>query len=204
MAKTSAHRIAVAVAVAVLGIVVEPRWVLAAPQPAVVLHVSDLAGVPPRYRADAQRAATRTYERIGVRLVWTDGDAAHAPADGALHLDVIIETGATTDQNHANQAALGEAGRVTRRAYIYYSRIVAHASRTEVDPARLLATVLAHEIGHMLLPEYSHSPVGLMRAEWWGRIPVVPDFTDEQAATIRALLMQANERTPDNREPSVR
>jgi hypothetical protein len=204
MARTSAHRTAVAVAVAVLGIVVEPKRVLAAPRPAVVLHVSDLAGVPPHDRADAQGGATRVYERIGVRLVWTNGDAAHAPADGALHLDVIILTGAMADRHNANQAALGQASRVTRRAYIYYSRIVAHASRTEVDPARLLATVLAHEIGHLLLPEYSHSPDGLMQAKLWGRSPNVPDFTDEQAATIRALLMQAKAVTLDSGEPSVR
>jgi hypothetical protein len=34
--------------------------------------------------------------------------------------------------------------------------VSAHATRTFGHPARALAYAFAHEIGHMLLPEYSH------------------------------------------------
>ena len=54
--------------------------------------------------------------------------------------------------------------------------------------------LLAHEIGHVLLPDHSHSPVGIMRATWEDRIVNVPGFTDEQGATMRALLAAANGR----------
>ncbi len=93
----------------------------------VVLHVSDLADVSERDRTEAEKLATRAYERIGVRLAWTNGDAAYAPADGAFHLDVIILPGSMADRMNANPTAFGQASHVTRRAYIYFSRIEAYA-----------------------------------------------------------------------------
>jgi hypothetical protein len=158
----------------------------------VVLHVSDLAGVSERDRTEAENRATRVYERIGVRLAWTNGDAAYAPADGAFHLDVIILPGSMADRMNANPTAFGQASHVTRRAYIYFSRIEAYALSSRSDPVCVLAAVLAHEIGHMLLPDYSHSPWGLMRAEWTGRIVDVPNFDRKQATTIRSALTASN------------
>ena len=58
-----------------------------------------------------------------------------------------------------------------------------HQSRT-----RVFGLVLAHEIGHMLLPRYSHTALGLMKAGWVGAISAIPEFLPEQAATIRTLL----------------
>jgi hypothetical protein len=52
----------------------------------------------------------------------------------------------------------------------------------------MLGFVLAHEIGHMLLPRYSHTALGLMKAAWVGTITGIPEFLPEQAATIRTLL----------------
>ena len=64
--------------------------------------------------------------------------------------------------------------------------------RTNGDPATTLALVLAHEIGHLLLPEYSHAPSGLMRAHWEGRVDNIPSFIPAQATTIRMMLASAN------------
>ena len=36
----------------------------------------------------------------------------------------------------------------------------------DVDIGTLLAHVIAHEIGHLLLPHVPHSATGLMKAEW--------------------------------------
>jgi predicted HD phosphohydrolase len=58
-------------------------------------------------------------------------------------------------------------------------------------PAEILACVIAHEIGHLLLGPNSHSPTGIMKAKWsadelrgagWGRLL----FTPQQAELIRA------------------
>jgi hypothetical protein len=156
----------------------------------VVLHVTSYERIPQGELAAAQRDVIDTYRKIGVRTVWTDGVAADAEPDGALHLDVIFVTEEMAARKQPNPAAFGEAARQTRKAYIYYGRIRAHSVETRCDPGRVLGFVLAHELGHLLLPEYSHAPAGLMAAERAGRIFVVPDFLPQQAATIRAMLSE--------------
>lgn len=163
-----------------------------APAATVVLHVADYAKVPAGEMGSAQQAAARVYERIGVQLVWTDGSARLAPADGAVHLDVWILTAEMTHRMKAAPDGFGQASHSTKRAYIHYSRILAYAKQSASDPARVLALVLAHEVGHMLLPEYSHAPSGLMRANWEGRIVGIPDFLPAQANTISRMLMAEN------------
>jgi hypothetical protein len=188
-ATTTAKAAAVVVAAMVASAMGTGQAVAASPDmPTVVLHVAALIEVPADQLADAQKTASQTYAHIGVRLVWTGGFARTAAADGALHLDVILIGAAAADRMNANRTAFGQAIRAAQRAYIYLGRIVDHARHTSVDPAWVLALVLAHEVGHMLLPEYSHAPSGLMRATWDGRIVDVPDFAADQAATIRTLL----------------
>jgi hypothetical protein len=50
-------------------------------------------------------------------------------------------------------------------AYVFYDRVQELAQRRSLGHA-LLADVLAHEIGHLLLGSASHSPSGIMSAHW--------------------------------------
>jgi len=52
----------------------------------------------------------------------------------------------------------------TRLAYVYYRRVRAEAERHAASISQVLACAIAHEIGHLLMPEAGHSPAGLMRA----------------------------------------
>jgi len=154
----------------------------------VVLHVRDYQKVSPRRLVQAESLAARVYGGIGVRLLWTDGNAREAPADGNFHLDVVILTEAMTTVGLADPLAFGKASRITKRASIFYARIVEHARHTKSDPDRALALVLAHEIGHMLLPEDGHTESGLMQACWTRRVVTIPPFLPAQAIAIRAKL----------------
>jgi hypothetical protein len=51
-------------------------------------------------------------------------------------------------------------------AWAFYERILDVATILGVDPGLLLGEVIAHEMGHLLLPYDSHSRTGLMRAGW--------------------------------------
>ena len=157
--------------------------------PAVVVHVTDYAQVSGRTLETAEQLAGRAYAKIGVPLRWADGSGAAAAADGSVHLDVVILDAGMTTRRHAPPDALGQGRRESRRAAIYYGQITDYALRTRGDVDLVLALALAHEIGHMLLPEYSHSRFGLMRPTWTGRIVEVPDFLPAQAAAIRTLLL---------------
>jgi hypothetical protein len=153
----------------------------------IVLHLRDYQGVDADELADAQRLAADVYARIGVRLEWRSGCARLAPADGLRHMDIAVLDAAMTEKDVADRNALGKASRTTRRANIYYPRVVAHAVRISSDPTRVLAFVFAHEVGHMLLPDHSHAPRGIMQASWDRPIGYLPGFTHDQARSIQAL-----------------
>lgn len=159
-------------------------------QTPVVLHVTSYDRIPQHELAAAEGEVVDLYGKIGVRTAWTGGAAAQAEPDDGLHLDVIFVTDAMAARKQSNTAAFGQASHTTRKAYIYYGRIRSYSRQTGSNPACVLALVLAHELGHMLLPEYSHAPSGLMVGEWSGRIVRVPDFLPQQALAIRAMLSQ--------------
>ncbi len=159
-------------------------------QATVVLHVRDFHGVPRNDLADAQREASKIYAHIGVRLVWTDGSARLNAVDGCVNVDIVILDKDMADRNNPEPTAFGQASHVTRRAYIYYSRIMAYVTRTFSNPDRAMAVVLAHELGHVLLPEYSHTAAGIMRPTLAGRILKLPRFAPEQAITIRTAVLR--------------
>lgn len=95
------------------------------------------------------------------------------------------------DRHAAHRKALGQGSPRTRRAYVFYERIVRFAGNTDSDLGVVLAVVFAHEIAHTLMARYNHSPEGLMRANFHGRIASVPDFGQRQATLIRAALTSA-------------
>jgi hypothetical protein len=56
----------------------------------------------------------------------------------------------------------------------------------------VLGTVIAHEVGHLVLPVHSHSKTGIMCADLNMRVPSTGGFTAEQVQTIHAMLALAN------------
>ena len=66
----------------------------------------------------------------------------------------------------------------SQAANVIYERIRQIARRRHVASGLLLGYVIAHELGHLLLPAHSHSSSGLMR----------PDLDMERAATKKLRL----------------
>jgi hypothetical protein len=93
--------------------------------------------------------------------------------------------------HHMADNVFGSAAGPAKRAYIFFNRIADHATLTHSDVRRVVGLVIAHEVGHLRLPAFPHSPSGIMRAHWDGRILDVPRFTGEQGTTIRTRLAAA-------------
>jgi hypothetical protein len=80
-----------------------------------------------------------------------------------------------------------------RIAYLLFERIRHVALSSGGEAADILGLVIAHEMGHLLLPYGSHSENGLMRPSWrpedltLGSQPQ-PAFTQAQADGIREQL----------------
>lgn len=109
---------------------------------------------------DAKREAARIYEKIGIALTWHD-----EPSPAVITIRVVDKA-----MKEAGPSAMGVAPRsrdgVSSLLFAFYSRIEAYARRHDKPIAQILGHVIAHELGHLLLPHGSHSKSGIMVAAW--------------------------------------
>ena len=163
-------------------------------QVTLVLHVEDHARIPAADQSLAQAEVTRIYATAGVHTVWATGNE-HADAPG-LHVRVILFARDLAEgkilAERVPNSVLGLAARDAKRAYILTHRIANLAHRHGDDFRRVLGRVMAHEVGHLVLPAYSHSEQGIMRANVGVRSKSGLDFTTEQAVAIRSMLASAS------------
>ena len=74
---------------------------------------------------------------------------------------------------------------------VFFRQVQDFARTYRSDLSTILAHVIAHEVGHLLLPGGAHSPTGLMQAGWDRALvrKAVRDsltFTEAEASRIRA------------------
>ena len=151
------------------------------------------ADVPRRILDGAQFDATRIYKRAGIDIVWVDRDDSARGTESRI-IRVVLPTLKGADQylrlEHVDKSALGDANAAANLIHIFWDRLAISASRQGRDEAGLLGVVLAHEIGHVLLPGAGHSPTGIMQASVEVRMLAPLQFTDQQSAAMRRLLGQ--------------
>jgi hypothetical protein len=132
----------------------------------VVLQLHNFAGAPPAIVDKAERELTRVYDDIGVHVEW---DRTNRQADARPAVRIILvarEAGDFRRTHHTVMGATVWADQGTPVVYVFYRRVAAEAERYAVSIALVLACALAHEVGHVLMPDAGHSQEGLMRACW--------------------------------------
>ena len=148
------------------------------------LLVVDQVGVAPTVLARAEAEATRIYQATGIKLMWTDG--SHGTPAFQFGVKIVAIPFAAKD---VDRRALGVApGTTTIRgslAYAFYGRILDFTTAHNIDLGVMLGYVIAHEVGHLLLPYNSHSKAGLMSGAW--------DERQALRATQGALAFSAEE-----------
>ena len=80
-----------------------------------------------------------------------------------------------------------------RFAWLFYNRIDDLGRVLSLEVSQLLGHVMAHEMGHLLLPYGSHSAAGLMKAGWDSQQGILAStgsltFAPGQGELIRARL----------------
>jgi hypothetical protein len=157
----------------------------------IVLHVDDYAGLSPTDLAEAEREVSRIYGAAGVRTIWA-GRAGADDAGEALHVKVLILSEEMGERKIAaeNVAAgvLGRAAKATGRAYVFSHRITRVAGGHRQRVGSVLGRVIAHEVGHLVLGEHSHSKTGIMCATLDMRPSTARGFTSAQVAAIHSVL----------------
>jgi hypothetical protein len=162
----------------------------------VVVRVHNSARIPLDEVRIAHQHVERLYKAIDVRIVWADAKAAIEPGTDVM-LDVLFLSAEGTKRVgpvSQNTRALGVAVRAARRAYVFYPRVVAAAMKGVTPFEEVLGHVVAHELGHLLLPESGHASRGVMRENFEAGRPREGAFSPEQRDQIHARLAASRER----------
>ena len=160
---------------------------------AIVVQVENECGLSQTALNEAEQLAARIYEAIGVRTTWVQGEVPFQDPRG-LRVHVHLLSRKMADRKIAKERigadVLGQANRPARLVYIFCARIGEASVKYMQEYIRLLGLVVAHEMGHVLLPVQSHSDTGIMRGgvDVWSK--TVKYFTAEQGDAIRSMLLR--------------
>jgi hypothetical protein len=144
--------------------------------PEMSISVHNYADVPTTMLSTAEDQAREIYRRAGLETVWVNCspklekvEPASCYFSDTTHLTLKISPHAFNAQVRDRADVLGTAypddKGVGYFAYVFYDRVQELAERQRLGQA-LLADVMAHEIGHLLLGSNSHSLSGIMSAHW--------------------------------------
>jgi hypothetical protein len=147
------------------------------------LQMKSEARVPAGVLEESRDRVARIFAGAGIVVRWTDS----APRFTITILPQVLGYATATSpvMGVAQRTPAGSSVRV------FFKQVQDFARTYHVDLSTLVAYVIAHEVGHLLLPGTPHSATGLMQAEW--HRAVVRDaargsltFTEPQVARIRA------------------
>jgi hypothetical protein len=167
-------------------------------KPAITILVNNTAQLPLADLAKSESEAGRIFRQSGIAVTWVDcssksaGETCrHTVAPNQFVLQIAAR-GQTSTDTIFGVSFLGSDGTGTY-SDVFYDRIQQVHRESGVDRIRLLATVAAHEIGHLLLGFHSHSLTGIMSPHWskeeLRRIGMgCMQFTPEQSSRMRARI----------------
>jgi hypothetical protein len=162
----------------------------------VAVAVCDLEGVPNQLMRLAQEVAGDVYRDIGIELDWADNECPSSVAsdEGVFAVNITSRQMATTV---VSDHTLGFAESGTRDATVLYDQVKKFARRYHINCGVMLGYVIAHELGHLLLPPKSHSGAGVMRGMIDLHLAAERQlrFTAEQGALILGKLAAASRYT---------
>jgi hypothetical protein len=156
--------------------------------PTAVVRLDNVAVVPTDSLNFAESRAAEVFSRIGVRVTWIDEETAFREHLRPPFTVVLIKSGAPLLARPAVVDALGFADPDVARAHVIYDRVEALMARSQQSAASLLGDVIAHELGHLMLPSPRHSARGIMRSGVDVHVRALETFTDPQARQIVSRL----------------
>jgi hypothetical protein len=156
--------------------------------PTAVVRLDNVALVRADYLDFAESRAAEVFSRIGVRVTWIDEDTAFREHVRPRFTVVLINSGVQLSSRPAVVDALGFADPSVSRAHVIYDRVEALTARSQQGVASLLGDVIAHELGHLMLPSPRHSARGIMRSGVEVHARARETFTDPQARQIVSRL----------------
>ena len=192
--------------------------------PEITILVYDDAKVPQYELAEAERQAAIILRGAGIKTMWINCSRPHGDAAEDCHRTLgpdqfvvrIVHQGQTSKDSVFGVAFLAADG-TGKYSDVFFDRIANMYRECGGNLARLLGTVAAHEIGHLLLGSHAHSPLGIMSARWsknelrrveMGTLQFSPDQASHMRERIQNWLrqgdgMQLVARTASNEMPDL-
>jgi hypothetical protein len=145
-----------------------------AENPQVTVSVYDDAGVSSEILAHAEGQAGRIFGQAGVNINWLNCSSSisthcTAPLETGgpvrLNLRIIPNAAVSTGEQIFGVAYLAPDG-TGKYGDVFWLRTKDLQTDSKVNLASILGSVMAHEMGHLLLGSNSHAISGIMLAHW--------------------------------------
>jgi hypothetical protein len=167
--------------------------------PTVFVHIENHAAAPPEAIAGARDELAHIYEAAGVR-VESSAEPDHSRCAVQLTVHVVLLGGAMADRfiktERVNRKVLAQANSDARRIYVLWERVGRSVDRQAIPRGDALGLVIAHELGHVLLPARGHSRNSIMQENYNVHHSYRLKFTAEESATMRRFINSAPEHNP--------
>ena len=138
----------------------------------VFVSVYNDAGVPPLLLHRAEDNAARIFRRAELDVIWmtcSKGSSGESRCPGAIRSSQIyfhIVSESLTLSDNAFGVAFLDSDGVGHYADLFFDPIQKLATSFAPAEAEIMGSVMAHEIGHLLLGSKAHSRAGIMEAHW--------------------------------------
>ena len=149
--------------------------IAAANRSPVTVSIHNDAGIPSGIVLEAEAEASRIFRHAGLEIRWLNcplpaagpvDPAQCAVADFPLHLQLRIAKRSLNLNEFTMGVSYLSADGIGCYADLFYDRAEHLHEVNGVGLASILGHAIAHELGHLLLGNNSHSPAGIMRARW--------------------------------------
>src|SRR5215469_18774603 len=150
--------------------------------------------------SNAEREADQIFAHAGMKIVWQECPTGTEPCRKRPGPVFFLAIKAGPVQNDFLDVVSGQAKVADHLAVIYYDALprVARHKTTPREASTLLACVIAHELGHLLLGAHGHSIHGIMRDRWdieQTRLALMSDldFMPEEGKLMRSALLDGTQ-----------
>jgi hypothetical protein len=140
-----------------------------------VLRIYDVAGASPREVVQAEQAASSILGQAHIEAAWIacrtpqaqeTPDARCAEQIRPSEFVVRVVAGSPQPDGPLGEAHVDVGSATGAVATIFLARVRRLAADAGMDAGTLMGRAIAHEAGHLLFGDASHSSTGLMRPHW--------------------------------------
>jgi len=152
--------------------------------------VLNTAGAPVAVLSEAEKATARVFRAAGIETTWRHAGTGTVDDDLTSMIIINLVSASMEARMKAPATVMGFAVSGARLASIMYGRVERLAQANATDLATVLGHVIAHEIGHLLLPPGGHSAGGIMNAMLDLHLAVrgVLQFSSTEVTAMRARI----------------